>query len=255
MTITARELARQQRQARKQRERDARKADRERLRTLRASIRAARVASRERRHEVVVMCRSGRQQARELAKSIRARKRAEAIAEIEAVRSQSRSTCETRKVQAREGSRDALQRAATALAAEREHQALLRRWENPPELGPRSKRSGGGRVRAELAAESDSEVEHNISPELVPVFRRVRARIKSSPRRTRTEAFLEWAQSHPADVLAIVDAQLQRDVDRLIAEEKKLRQQVVKPSTYSRASDADLLRRYESYSGAPEVPF
>jgi hypothetical protein len=251
--ITARELAKQQRESRRQRERDARKADRERLRALRAAIKQARKSSSDRRREVIGLCRSGREVARELAKAIRARKRAEALAEIEAVRSQSRNACEVRKVEVREGTRDTLQRAAAALAAEREHQALLQRWETPPKLAG-AKRSGG-RVRAERAAESDSEVEHNIPPELVPVFRRVRAKIKSSPRRTRTEAFLEWAQSHPGDVIAITDAQLERDVAKLVAEEARLRRETLRPATYTRASDAELLRRYESFSGAPEVPF
>lgn len=248
MTVTAKELLRQQRETRRQREREAKQADRERLRALRSNIRAAKQASKERRREVVLMCRTGREQARELAKAIRAQKRAEAIAEIARLRAESRSTCETRKVQARETSRDALQRASGALSAEREHQALLKRWGGkPPELGSAKR----GRARtAELAAESDSEVEANIPHELVPVFRKVRGKIKSSPRRTRTEAFLEWAQSHPADVLAIVDAQLQRDVAKLVAEEKRLRREMVKPSTYSRATDAELLRRYEAYTQA-----
>lgn len=193
----------------------------------------------------------GREQLRATAKAIRARKRAEALAEISNARSQSRGSCESRKVQARERTKDSLQRAAAVLAAEREHQELLLRWARAPKLSGPKKRS----KPTESIAESDSEVENNVPPELVPVFRSVRAKIKSSPRRTRTEAFLEWAQSHPGDVLTILDAQLERDVAKLVAEEKQLARELSKRSTYARATEADLLRRYEAYAGAPEVPF
>ena len=251
MALTARELERQRKRARKERERDARIADRARLRALRLNIRRAKQHGRTRKREVVQLCRTGRAQVRELAKAIRARKRAEALAEIAAARARSRNTCEARKLEARSRSQDSLQRASVALQAESEHQALLRRWATPPKLSGPQKR----KATMERRQESDDEVVNNLPDELVPVFRVVRARIKAGPRRSRTEAFLEWAQSHPADVLAITDAELQKDVDRLIREEKRLRREVLSPGTYRRATEADLLARYDAYKGAPDVPF
>lgn len=246
---TAREIARQQRQARRDRERDARKADRERLKQLRSHIKAAKRHGRTRMHEVVKLCRRGRAKARELGKAARARARAAALAEIDQLRDQSRRDCEARKDKARSQSADSLQRAAATYQAEHRHQSTVRRYSKPARL------SGPQKRRIDAIAESDAEVLNNIPPELVPVWREVKGRIKGTPRRTRTESFLEWAAEHSADVLAIVDRALQRDVAQMIAEEKTLREYVGRPTHYGKLSDAELVSRYKRYHGAPEVPF
>jgi hypothetical protein len=249
--VTARELKKQRDQIRKERERDARKADRLRLRALRENIRRAKMHGRSRRKEVVQVCRVGRKRARELAKAIRAQKRAEANAEIERMRSQSRSSCEVDKERARSRSADSLARASAALHAEQQHQGTIRRYTQKPKL----KRAAAARRRAEVIAESDSEVLANIPAELVPVWEAKKRAIKATPRRTRTETFLEWAQEHPADVLVILDRQFHEDVEKMARDEAQLRREVAKPRLYKRLPDDELLRRYEAYRGAPEVPF
>jgi hypothetical protein len=45
-----------------------------------------------------------------------------------------------------------------------------------------------------------------------------RATIKGSARRTRTEAFLEWVQEHPEDVLRHQENAADREVAALVAE-------------------------------------
>jgi hypothetical protein len=72
---------------------------------------------------------------------------------------------------------------------------------------------------AERRAESDDAVRRNLPPELVPVFDRVRRSIKAGSRRTRTEAFLEWAEEHPAEVLAIQAEHVGSDVERMVTEQ------------------------------------
>jgi hypothetical protein len=54
----------------------------------------------------------------------------------------------------------------------------------------------------ERRQESDQEVEANLSPELIPVWRRHKRAIKAGPRRSRTEAFEEWVHDHESDVRA-----------------------------------------------------
>jgi hypothetical protein len=52
-------------------------------------------------------------------------------------------------------------------------------------------------TRIERQAESDDEVRGNVRPELVALFERVMRSIKASPRTSRTEASLHYAEKHP----------------------------------------------------------
>lgn len=74
------------------------------------------------------------------------------------------------------------------------------------------------RTSAEARAESDDEVRRNVAPELHPVWRRVKRTIHGSPRRSRTEAFLEWCEANPAEVERIQWEDAERDVERMVAE-------------------------------------
>jgi hypothetical protein len=86
-------------------------------------------------------------------------------------------------------------------------------------------RRGPGVVRTtarERAQESDDAVRSNLPPELVLVFDVVKKHIKGSPRRSRTEAFLEWAEENPGEVYAIAQADADRHLSKLLAEEERL---------------------------------
>jgi hypothetical protein len=89
------------------------------------------------------------------------------------------------------------------LEAERESEARIRR-----ERASRKKKAGPARRAGAIRkAESDYEVEGNIDPDLVPVWHRVKNRIRTAgSRASRTEAFLEWV------------AENRREVDRMLSD-------------------------------------
>jgi hypothetical protein len=77
----------------------------------------------------------------------------------------------------------------------------------------------------ECAQESDDSVRSNIAPEMVRVFDAVRKHIKGGPRKTRTEAFLEWAEENPDEVWSVLQHQAERDLAQLIAEQEQVTKQ------------------------------
>jgi len=105
--------------------------------------------------------------------------------------------------------------------------------------------SGGRRKRstaAERRQESDDEVRTNLSPELVSVFDDVRKHIKGGPRRTRTEAFLEWAEENPDAVLEAQQHAADKYLRELLAEERMHTTRLKR-------------RRVGNYAPGEEVPF
>lgn len=60
----------------------------------------------------------------------------------------------------------------------------------------------GGLRSAEVRAESDDEVIFNLgeNQELVGLFKKIRKKIKKSPKRSRTEAFFEYVKDHPEEL-------------------------------------------------------
>lgn len=238
---TAKQRSTDAKQARRERELEARKRDKQLLAKLRGHLRSARGVRARRLREVGIACRRARRFTSKRAQAIRAAARAAAQAEIDRARAASRTTCEARKTQARAKSANSVTRALAALEAERAHQATLAVYAKPLKAaGPRPT-GAAKRARArEQAAESDSEVEANLPEDMLPVWRAVKKKIKASPRRTRTEAFLEWANEHRADVLRIQDAQIDRDVAELVKHEAELRSRVGSRRYYRTASDAQL---------------
>jgi hypothetical protein len=231
---TAAQARAAKKRARQERERARRKRDRAELAKLREALKLAKQLRRERVREVVSTCRHMRGVAREHARAIRARYRALARAEIDAERQASRSTCEASKLEARAKAAPVIERALEALHAERSHQATLRRWAKRPGLkNTRSK-------RFDAISESDSEVEANLPSDMVPVWRKVKHKISATPRRTRTESFVEWVSEHAADVAKIQDEQLEREIAELVEREAELRERTGSMHYYRRASDEDL---------------
>lgn len=64
-------------------------------------------------------------------------------------------------------------------------------------------RKGPGVSRAVHRSESDDEVRQNIPPELLPTFEVVKRSIKAHDRKSRTEAFLEWVEAHPSEIVYV----------------------------------------------------
>ena len=114
-----------------------------------------------------------------------------------------------------DSAKHAYERARLELAAERKVRADARAWggaeRKAAKLQPKRKRAG-----AIARAESDDAVENNISADLVPVWRKVKNRIKTAhAHKSRTEAFLEWVEN--ADEVATMQASRWGD-DEIAAE-------------------------------------
>lgn len=170
-------------------ERDRRQKVKARLRELSDQIKAARAARREAMRAVQLDCRAAREQLRTQC----------------ALRRETERTQGAERIAARR--RD--------LDAERRDEQLLRQADRRGAVRKRS-------TSAERRQESDDEVRANIHESLVPVFDTVRRGIKGSPRKSRTEAFLQWAEENPGEVYAIRDAQADREVAKLLAEHARL---------------------------------
>jgi hypothetical protein len=222
---------------RREAEQAARKRDREKLRELREHLRHAKLLRRQRAREVVIACRQARVRLKAARKATRARYLHDLAAAKERERLASRTQCDARKTQVRAKSSSRIDRALRALGHERSHQQTMSvlRDKNPL----RAKKLGHVR-RGDALQESDSEVRGNIPRDLLPVWLAVRSKIKSTPRRSRTETFLEWVQEHQAQVERILDRQIERDVAELVRNEAELRKRVMSPRAYSRMSSREL---------------
>lgn len=93
----------------------------------------------------------------------------------------------------------AFQKALAELNKERESIEQLRKKVSTMKS---TRGRAGGRKAAEIRAESDDAVIFNLGEnrELIGLFKSVRRKIKASPRRSRTEAFLEWVHDHPEEL-------------------------------------------------------
>jgi hypothetical protein len=94
---------------------------------------------------------------------------------------------------------DAFQNALSELNKERESIEQLRKKVSTMKS---TRGRAGGKKAAEIRAESDDAVIFNLGEnrELIGLFKSVRNKIKASPRRSRTEAFLEWVHDHPEEL-------------------------------------------------------
>jgi len=173
-------------------ERDRRDKVAQRLSDLGRLLKAARRERRERVEQIRLRCRAARERLRANCNARKARARAEGELQIE----------ERRREIAEERQLDRLQRSATRRGA--------------------SAAKRGRSLRGERDTESDDEVRRNVPPELVAVFNRMRRTIKGSPRKSRSEAFLEWAEENPGEIYVIQEKTADREVKRLVAEYERL---------------------------------
>jgi hypothetical protein len=119
----------------------------------------------------------------------------------------------------------AKEKGAAAVAARQAERDAVRSGDRVVRSGDRLHATGPARLRStrgERRAESDDEVRGNLPPEMIGVFEKVRRHIKGSARKTRTEAFLEWAEENPGEVWAMQSAEAERDLHRMIAEHERL---------------------------------
>lgn len=209
-----------------------REKDRAALGLLRAQIRQARV---ERKHMVHIArqsCRTARASLQE--KQAEERRRLTLEHQVERVAE--RSACASGKQSAKAKGIELEQGARRTLKEERVFQRQIRNAGKAPAFKVRSS-------ARERAAEDDDAVRSNLPAELVPVFDKVKKSIKASPRRTRTEAFLEWAEENPDEILSVQQAKADRDLREMLKQQRELGRTVRNTRRYKQTPEelAELL--------------
>jgi hypothetical protein len=205
---------------------DAHRARTKQLRAELASARERRAAAMSR---AVGVCRTRRKELRETLATRRAEFAAALKAEREAKTKVTRCACAARKARVRRGANQETARIKAALAEE-----LRSRREELEHLGRRRKEHRQ-RLREVEGRQTDEEVERELPEELVTVWRKTRRQFRGTERRSRAEAFLQWVEENPAEVVALQDADAERATKAMIRELQVAEQ--AKPSRRRVASD------------------
>ena len=71
--------------------------------------------------------------------------------------------------------------------------------------------------------ESDDATRANLPPDLVPLFNRMKGQFKATGRKSRSEMVLEYAESHPGEVIEILEGKTDSLIRDLEAREKEAR--------------------------------
>ena len=97
--------------------------------------------------------------------------------------------------------------AATKKEADAERKYWADFWATEKAQKGRGKRTSGRRKARERTSESDDLVRQNLTTarHLLPVWEKVKRRIKADKHRTRTEVFLDYIHDNPEDVMASQD--------------------------------------------------
>jgi hypothetical protein len=201
-----------------------REKDRAALGLLRAKISAARVERRHRLHAARQTCHGALLALRERQRE----ERHQLTLAHRAQREQGRGTCNSGKQQAREEGLQLERHAQSEYKDERSFQRQVRRASRP-----RVERST---VR-ERKQEDDDAVRNNLPADLVPVFNKHRRYVKGSPRRSRTETFLEWAEENPEEVLAVQQAEADKALHELLKQERELGRHVRVGARYKKSAE------------------
>lgn len=205
-------------------------------------LRVAIAKTRERRKRALLRvrqtCALARERVRNDVRAFRSAEFKRIAEEVRRMRNVARAQCQARKHRIKAAGSRAVERRRGELAAEARQQ---RRIESA------DRRARRQRVTyRERRQEDDDAVRSNLPRELVGVFNRVSRHIKGTRYRTRTEAFLEWAQEHPEDVIAYQGDDTDREVARLIAERERVERQLAKTKPRARRRRA---------VGDDDVPF
>ena len=215
-------MAKETRFLRKQTVELQKKMQRETLAKFRKRLRELAQRRRDALKRARELCRASRVRFRERRKEIRAGHREAAKRQIEHERADIRGTCEARKLAVRSASTSATQSVRRPQAEERRMQRELGELE-------RRRRKATRTTARERAQETDQAVEQNLAPELAGVWRQVKARFRVAPgRKSRTEAFLEWAEENPEEVMMMQAASSEEMTARDIAELRKVERKLAR---------------------------
>jgi hypothetical protein len=171
---------------------------RAKVKELAAAVKRAKLAKREQVKSARAQCKAHRCMLVRRAIARRKRLLEELRETTRQEREAAKGRCVAGKARAKESALSIVQQASHALQHERVYQADLKRIES----NNRAKKRGILRAsKTERRSESDGEVLGNIPPELAPLWEKVKRRIKDGPRRSRTEAFLQYAQENPHEAI------------------------------------------------------
>lgn len=201
----------------KEREKMLREKHRAELARLRGLIRSAKMRRREALRRTVQSCRRGRETVRQRVKAFRQAERERINLEVANLRLAARTSCAARKEKVRGAGGRGVEGAKARLMEEHRLARQLRQVE-----AQAARKRAKARSAVERRQESDDEVRGNLPPELQGVWGKVKRTIKAGPRSTRTEAFLEWAESNPEDVLALQYSDVDREVAALVRQQQRL---------------------------------
>jgi len=191
---------------------------RERVKELGTKLKAARVQ----RTQLIAAARTACRDNRALLRVGIAQRRAELKAAVAADRIAGRRQCVTTRDATRAETLAKVEGVAHHLAGAKVARALLARSSRATRAA-----ASGLITSAESRAESDDVVRSNLARELVPVFNAARGEIRGTPRTSRTEVFLDWAQENPARVYEIQHAGHAKWLRAMELEERQLRRQGV----------------------------
>jgi len=229
--LTVAQAKRQRKQLLVEIEREHRRKDREKLKALRGDIRGAKRRRSEAMREAVQRCREERQNVKERAKERRRELREQLREALQGEKLAAREACTARKAEVRSSGATAIQKARELVRAERAYQAELRRLEQ------RAKKRERRTAAHEHRAESDDEVRSNIPADLLPLFERVKRTIRGTDRQSRTEAFLRYAEEHPDELVAAMTELSDREIRKLVVEEKRLAKAMRSPHRYKATAE------------------
>lgn len=133
-----------------------------------------------------------------------------------------RQSCQTRAIVAKASGASEVARRKATLLEEKGFERQIRNADRPRRL-----RSTTGERRQE----SDDEVRSNLEPPMVPVFDAVRRFIKGTPRKSRTEAFLQWVEENPDEVFGLLQHDADRYLAQLLAEQERTTRELKRKRT------------------------
>jgi molybdenum-dependent DNA-binding transcriptional regulator ModE len=201
-----------------------REKDKAGLGLLRAQIRSARVERRHMVHVARVSCRTALVSLRER----QAEERKRLTLEHQAERALGKQICATGKGGAKQKGLELEQNAKRTLKEERVFQRQIR---NAGKAQP---------VRStarERRQEDDDAVRSNLPAELVPVFEKHRKAFKDTAKRSRTEAFLEWAEENPDEILLVQQSEADRGLRELLKQQRELGRDVRNARRYKQTPE------------------
>lgn len=224
--LSAHEARKQAKQLARERAAELKRKDRAKLAQLRERLKDAKGRRSAALGKARQLCKAGKARIRARVKALRALERDRLRAEVSQLRTRERTACKARKQRVRAAASSVSDQRRKLLEEEKRTQALIDRGKKRAEATQR--RSSA----VERRQESDESARNDLPSALRPVWDQLKGRFRATGRASRAEAFLEWAQANPDEVLRLQSDEADRDVSRLVREQKRLEHKLAKTKPY-----------------------